>query len=217
MGLTFYYLSGSPFSWKVWLALEHLRVPYDMKILSIDRGDLKSSSYLAINPRGKAPAIVDEGFVLSESAAIVEYLADRYASGAAALWPSNLNARAIARRMASDADLYVYPHVRRLVNETLMRRDGQPDSAAIADARAALALEFARIEDELQSSFLAGDTPTAADFALYPLTAILIRVAAKAPAYGLAEVIGPRVAAWRQSVEQLPYFEKTTPPHWRSA
>ena len=74
MPLTFYYLSGSPFSWKVWLALEHLQIPYEQKILSVDAGDLKSPEFLSISPRGKVPAIVDSGITLWESAAIIEYL-----------------------------------------------------------------------------------------------------------------------------------------------
>ena len=216
MALTFYYLSGSPFSWKVMLALEHLEFPYELKLLSIDRGDLKAPEFLAINPRSKAPAIVDGAFVLRESAAIIEYLADRYGQGARVLWPAELESRAIARRLACDADLYVYPHVRRLVTEILIRGDGQPDAAAVADAKSVLAAEFGRIEGELKSVYLAGDQPSAADFALYPLTAILMRVAAKAPGYGLGEVIGSRLAIWRHNVEALPFFKKTMPPHWRS-
>ena len=41
MALTFYYGSGSPFAWKVWLTLEHKQIPYEFRLLSFDRGDLK--------------------------------------------------------------------------------------------------------------------------------------------------------------------------------
>ena len=66
LAITFYYLSGSPFSWKVWLSLERKQVPYDLRVLSADAGDLKERDFLAINPRGKVPAIVDDGFSLYE-------------------------------------------------------------------------------------------------------------------------------------------------------
>ncbi len=217
MPLTFYYLSGSPFSWKVWLALEHLQIPYEQKILSVDAGDLKSPEFLSINPRGKAPAIVDSGITLWESAAIIEYLAEAYPRSDQRLWPTEIGQRAIARRIAAEADGYVYPAVRKLVVELLMRRDGQPDAAAIAESKAVLAVEFERLERQLQQTFLAGDEPSAADFALYPLTAILMRVHAKAPAYELANVIGQNVRSWRGRFEQLPYFATTIPPHWRAA
>lgn len=78
MPLTIYHLSGSPFSWKVWLSLERKQIPYELKVLSADAGELKSPRFLALNPRGKVPVVVDDGFVLSESWAIVDYLKDWY-------------------------------------------------------------------------------------------------------------------------------------------
>ena len=42
MALTFYYGSGSPYAWKVWLALEHKGVPYEGKRLSFDNKDTKA-------------------------------------------------------------------------------------------------------------------------------------------------------------------------------
>jgi len=52
MAIRFYYLSASPFGWKVWLALERKRIDYEMVLLSADAGDLKPPGFLAINPRG---------------------------------------------------------------------------------------------------------------------------------------------------------------------
>ena len=103
MALEFYYLSGSPFSWKVWLALEHKQIPYDLRVLSADAGDLKQPAFLAISPHGKVPAIADGGFTLYESSAIVEYLEDAYAGHGHPLWPRDVRARAAARRIAAEA------------------------------------------------------------------------------------------------------------------
>jgi len=36
MAITFYYLSGSPFAWKVWLSLERKQLGYDLRVLSAD-------------------------------------------------------------------------------------------------------------------------------------------------------------------------------------
>src|SRR6266852_191924 len=77
MALAFYYASGSPYAWRVWLALEHKGIPYERKTLSFDAGDLKTPEFAALNPRRKVPVIVDEGFALYESGAIVEYLEDK--------------------------------------------------------------------------------------------------------------------------------------------
>jgi glutathione S-transferase len=45
MAITFYYLSGSPFSWKVWLSLERKNLSFDLKLLSADAGDLQSPAF----------------------------------------------------------------------------------------------------------------------------------------------------------------------------
>src|SRR5262245_45691355 len=51
MALTFYYASGSPYAWRVWLALEHKRIGYELKTLSFSAGDLRKPEFSAINPR----------------------------------------------------------------------------------------------------------------------------------------------------------------------
>ena len=38
MALTLYYLSGSPYAWRVWLALEHKGIAYQLKSVSFDAG-----------------------------------------------------------------------------------------------------------------------------------------------------------------------------------
>src|SRR5438552_3607985 len=71
MALAFYYASGSPYAWRVWLALEHKGIPYERKTLSFDAGDLKTPEFAALNPRRKVPVIVDEGFTLYPYVALV--------------------------------------------------------------------------------------------------------------------------------------------------
>src|SRR5689334_23636204 len=77
MALDFYYASGSPYAWGVWLALTHKAIPFDWKLLAFDAGDLEKPSFHAINPREEVQAIVDGGLALYESAAILEYFVDR--------------------------------------------------------------------------------------------------------------------------------------------
>ena len=91
--MTFYYLSVSPFPWKAGLSLERKEIPYILKILSADESDLKRPRFLALNPRGKAPTMVDHGFVLSESSATVECLEEQYPLTGSRLWPEDAKAR----------------------------------------------------------------------------------------------------------------------------
>ena len=216
MALTFYYLSGSPFSWKVWLALAYKRVPYELKVLSVDAGDLRTPEFLAINPRQKVPAIVDDGFILYESAAIVEYLEDRYASLGGKLWPQDVKARALARRIALEADGYIYPQVRKLVVELMMRREGQPDEMIITEAKTQLRQDFALVSQAFTGKFVSGEAPTAADFALYPLTAILERIQSRRPVHETFSVVPEHLRSWKARIEALPFFAATYPPHWKS-
>ena len=57
--MDFYYGSGSPYAWRVWLALEHKNLQYQRINLSFQDGDLKKDSFLSMNPRGKVPVLVD--------------------------------------------------------------------------------------------------------------------------------------------------------------
>ncbi|MDP1616812.1 glutathione S-transferase family protein [Phenylobacterium sp.] len=58
--------------------LEEVGQPYETRILTWEKGDAKSPDYLAINPMGKVPAIVHDGVVVTECAAICAYLADAF-------------------------------------------------------------------------------------------------------------------------------------------
>ena len=73
-----YWFSGSSPSWRVLLTLAIKGVRYDSRLLNVSQGDLKTPYFLAINPRGKVPALRDGDFVLTESLAIMVYLDRAY-------------------------------------------------------------------------------------------------------------------------------------------
>ncbi|WP_394129090.1 glutathione S-transferase family protein [Shewanella maritima] len=64
-----------------WL-LEELGVDWQFSFLNFAKGDNRSDSFLAMNPSGKMPVITDGDMVVTESAAIMRYLAERYGNGA---------------------------------------------------------------------------------------------------------------------------------------
>ena len=64
--IRFYYGSGSPFSWRVQLVLEEKGLPYERVLLSFSKGERKSPEHLARSPRGKFPALTDDGLTLYE-------------------------------------------------------------------------------------------------------------------------------------------------------
>lgn len=58
--------------------LEELGIPYEFVLLDLQAGEHRQPAYLAINPIGKVPALVDEDFKVWESGAILLYLAEKY-------------------------------------------------------------------------------------------------------------------------------------------
>jgi glutathione S-transferase len=58
--------------------LEELEQDYEFRLVDFNKGESKSPEYLAINPAGKVPAMQDDDLLLTESAAIITYLGDKF-------------------------------------------------------------------------------------------------------------------------------------------
>lgn len=211
MSLTFYYGSGSPFAWKVWLALEHKGIAYEAKRVSFDAGDQRTPEFTALNPHQKIPVIVHDDFALYESGAIIDYLEETF--GGPRLWPDDVRSRALARRVAAETESYVFPPVNRITQAIFTARGAAPDPAFIEKGKAHLA---PALTPSIAGPFVMGATPTAADYALYPLLALLLRLDTRLPEIGLRALIPAPMSAWMKQVEALPFFARTYPPHWNT-
>ena len=73
---------------RVHWALNELGVPFEKVRVHMDKGDSKKPEFLAINPNGKVPALIDGSLKLFESLAIMFHLGDRYGEKAG-LWPAS--------------------------------------------------------------------------------------------------------------------------------
>lgn len=76
------YAFATPNSVKVPIALEELELPYTLHGVNVRKGEQKTPEFLGLNPNGKVPVLVDtdesgDPFVLTESAAILIYLAEK--------------------------------------------------------------------------------------------------------------------------------------------
>jgi glutathione S-transferase len=71
------YTASTPNGWKASVALEELGLEYTVHEISLADGDQKSPDFLEICPNGRIPALVDDGFPVFESGAILIYLAEK--------------------------------------------------------------------------------------------------------------------------------------------
>jgi glutathione S-transferase len=102
-----------------------------------------------------------------------------------------------------------------LVGEILFKPRDQWDETVIAKNKNDLFAELATFERYLGADgFLAGAVG-AADFTLYPLVALSLRLERAKPDLAINAALGPKLSAWMRRVEAPAYFARTVPPHWK--
>ncbi|QIB33076.1 glutathione S-transferase family protein [Ancylobacter pratisalsi] len=158
------YAFATPNSVKVPIALEEMGLTYELRPVNVRKGEQKSAAFLALNPNGKVPVLVerdgDAAFVLTESAAILVHLAQR--SGL--LLPADVERRA---RVFEQLFFHASALSPAFGNAGFFKRSS-PEPQPIAEAR--FSGEAERILDLLEAKlaiqrFAAGDDFTIADIA----------------------------------------------------
>jgi len=71
------YTASTPNGWKASVTLEELGLDYQLHKISLQDQQQKEAGYVAINPNGRIPTLVDDGFAVFESGAIMIYLAEK--------------------------------------------------------------------------------------------------------------------------------------------
>ncbi|MEM7019242.1 MAG: glutathione S-transferase family protein [Pseudomonadota bacterium] len=96
----------------LWMAAE-LGLEFEHRPLEYDAPELKQPDFLALNPSGAIPTIVDGDFALSESLAINLYLAKKYHARAPSLYPDSLEVEATILRWSLWAQGHLEPWVQK--------------------------------------------------------------------------------------------------------
>lgn len=178
---------------RVELLLSLLNLPTELVFVDLAKGEHKKAEFLAINAFGQVPVIDDNGTLLSDSNAILVYLAKKYGSGS---WQLNdpLTEARVQRWLSVAAGQVAYgPAAARLI--TVFGAAFNADEV-ISRAHALLKV----MENELAASpFLTGSAPSIADVANYSYIA-------HAPEGNVALEAYPNVRAWLQRIEALPGF-----------
>jgi maleylacetoacetate isomerase len=169
MKLYGYFRSSAAF--RVRIALNLKKLEYETASIHLRRNDQSKSDYLAVNPQGLVPTLVDDGRTLIQSLAIIEYLDETYP--AQPLLPRLAADRARVRGLAEIVACDIHPINNLRVLRYLTHSLGH-DEAAIApwynhwiDA-GFQALEGLLAGDPRTGRFCHGDAPGLADITLVP-------------------------------------------------
>jgi glutathione S-transferase len=221
MTIEVFWASGSPFAWRVLLALEYKRLPYVSHLLQFSKQEHKSPQMLALNPRGRVPVLKDGDYVCFESLAVLYYLDLRYPQPP--LFGHSPQEAGTIMRVICEYQAYIEPHVSTIVRAILFG-EAHLASDSVTAAMHAVASEARTIEGRLaKSDWIVGDSCSAVDMVIFPGIQLLRRALEKPQAVELSarfmpvEVNYPALGRWLARIQKLPGYERTYPPHWRSS
>lgn len=190
----------SSWSMRPWVLLTGAGIPFEEKMVRFDSFDAQSafkSAVTTVNPVGKVPALVDDGFAVWDTLAIAEYLAERFPDKH--LWPADARARARARSVCAE----MHSGFTALRNHCPMNIEASlPEVGRIVwRDQAGVRADMARIE-AMWSGLLAEHGGPMLFGAFGIADAYFAPVCSRIRTYALP--VGPAVAAYVDRVHQLP-------------
>ena len=190
-----YGLAASRALRSIW-AMEETGIDYE-HIPTHYFGDSKQPDYLAVNPNGRIPALVDGDLVLCESMAINLYVTKRYAPH---LYPNSPADEAKTWQWSVWAISEIEPLQMRIVVQKLFTAEDKRNPAVIEEASAALARPLEVLEAQLATDpYLLGATFTVADLNLAGVMQLLRAIQFTLDPY-------PAVTRWLDQCYARPAF-----------
>ncbi len=205
MSLTLHGYWRSTTAYRVRIALALKDVAYAQVTHDLRKGAQREAGYRALNPQGLVPALENDGTVLTQSPAILEWIDETYPDPP--LLPVGANDRAIVRAMAATIACDIHPVNNLRILNALRAEFGVDEVAVnrwiarwIGDGFAALETQIARYGD----GFAFGTTPTIADCHLVPQIYSAERFAIDLSPY-------PKLKAAAENARALPAFAAAHP------
>lgn len=194
----------SPNARRARLTVAQLEIPVEEILVDFRKGEHKRPEYLALNPNGAVPTLVDGDFALTESRAIMQYLAEQKPE--AGLLPKDARGRAdVLRWQFWDAAHFAIA-IRQVVFEKVIKPNfgmGEPDPAKIAEGLAEYRRYAAVLNQRLaRSPYVVGQTLTLADLTLG--ASLMYANAIDLPLAETAEL-----SAWFGRITALPAWKKS--------
>jgi glutathione S-transferase len=191
---------------KVLIAAELLGVKLERAVVHLGKQEQKFPDYIALNPNGRVPTLVDGDFVLWESNAIMQYLADSTPGNS--IYPTELKARADVNRWMFWQANHWGPPIGALNFENMIKKmvgAGEPDTAFVKRNEELLKQFGGVLDAHLKDrEWVSGSTMTIADIAIG--TSMMFLVPAKLPLDSFANVM-----RWFGRLRELPAWKATEP------
>ena len=188
------------------LFIEENNLPVEMEMVDLMAGAHLQPPYLAVNPNGLVPALVDGDFTLTESSAILKYLADKFDLPT---YPKDLKTRAKVNELMDWFNTgfyrdYAYGVVYPQIFPHHKRESDEVQKATIAWGKARTERWLKVLNDHWLghgNKYLTGDTLTIADLFGAGLVTCGHPIRSEFKAY-------PNVEAWLKRIEALPNWGK---------
>jgi glutathione S-transferase len=165
-----------------------LGIPLDEVLVDLGKGEHKRPEYLALNPNGAVPTLVDGDFVLTESRAIMQYLASKRPDSG--LFPEDESARFQVIRWQFWDATHFSPAVGTVFFEKILKRVfglGDPDAGRIAEGLANHRRFMGVLDGHLSNrTYVVGEALTLADLTL--ATSLMYEKALELPVAEFANV-----------------------------
>ncbi len=191
----------SPNTRRALFALEEVGAPYELVAVDLMAGAQRSPAYLALNPTGRVPTLVDGDFVLWESNAILEYLA--------ALHPEKKLGGQYPREVGDLARwtfmkaAHLSPNVARIFAHTIRLPEEQRIPRLVTEARDEVDRSLRAIAARLEGREYLADRFSLAEIAIAPTLSA-------APMLGIDLGRFPGVAGWMQRITARPAWKKVS-------
>jgi glutathione S-transferase len=186
---------------KIRVALAEAAAPYEYQVVDLAKGEQRAPAFLALNPHGKVPLLVDGDFVLPESDAILWYVAESFP--AARLLGTTPRERARALEWCDFASTTLYPAYYELYSHTLSNAPEKRIPAVAEAARARLERGLKVLEQVLGTRELLAGKFSIADLA----NAVVLRGMKERIPDLFDAAASPHTEAWFQRIAARPAWQ----------